>query len=60
MTRLQAQLAASQEQLDKSLEWHRKSEVAIHELNGQIKLLNWLVEQEQADEDDELGDDLDD
>ena len=44
---LHAQLTSCKKAQAKIEEHYKKSEIALHETNGQIKLLEWLIAEEQ-------------
>ena len=46
---LNEQLESSQKSLEAALEHHRQTEIAIHEMNGQVKLLQWMIDEEKAE-----------
>ena len=48
---LKEQLESCQKQLQAALQHHQQSEVTIHELNGQVKMLTWMVAEEEAEAD---------
>ena len=48
---LKEQLESCKNSLQVTLEHHRQSEIAIHEMNGQIKMLTWMIAEEEAEAD---------
>ena len=42
------QLKSTKHQLAFALEHHRQSEIAIHEMHGQLKLIQFLADQQAA------------
>jgi hypothetical protein len=51
---LHAQLTSCKRQLAEINEHCKKSKIAMHEINGQIMLLEWLIAEEQENDDFEI------